>query len=333
MSTTRIFKMARTTAVAVPFVSAVALLGAASAARADCNIKDFIVQNVLSIQQSGSTQLAFVLTATESEYNSAKTNIGSGADVFGLFSGNLTFGQAKQRALQIAQATKFDYSSSYALNYLSQTVSDSALKAYGDCLEKDKSGPGLRLWIHKREGNYFTIRGFWIGANTDTPQATYDQQFLIDGGKVIGQPDVWKKTNTEEFLVIRDGNKGFYLNMKVGGQTKTLVAVADPPEVIWLKQPVVSPKKLSAVSTYSNPCTGTSDSDTIYPLHPGGYFVANTRTINRSTTDPSHYSESFTVDRPDQVSVTMYQSTGACEMRQSASGQLQAMETYPQAAP
>src|SRR5262249_34068088 len=153
---------------------------------------------------------------------------------------------------------------SYASNYLSQTVSGKALDDYVQCLETDKNAPGLRLWIQKREGDYFTIRGFWIGANTNTPQANYDAPPIIDGARLIGQPAVWKKAKTEEFVVKREGNSGFYLNLKVGGETKTIVAVADPPDVIWLKQAVISPKKLAAASTYSNPCTGTSDSDTIY---------------------------------------------------------------------
>src|SRR6266446_1873067 len=180
-------EMVRTTAAAVPFVSAVALLVAASAARADCNIKDFIVQDVISIQQSGSTQLAFVLTTTESQYESAKKNIAGSADFFGLFSGGLTYGQAKERARQIAQATKFDYMTSYASSYLSQTVSGKALDDYVQCLEKekDKNVPGLRLWIQKREGEYFTIRGFWIGANPNTPEAKYDAPPIFDGVKPI----------------------------------------------------------------------------------------------------------------------------------------------------
>jgi hypothetical protein len=198
--------MTRATATAVPFVWVAALLVAASAAKADCNIKDFIVQDVVSIQQSGTTQLAFVLTATESEYQRAKTNLAGGADVFGLFSGNLTFGQAKERAREIAQATKFDYMTSYATSYLSQTTSGKALDNYVQCLENDKNGPGLRLWLQKREGEYFTIRGFWIGANTDTPEGKLDAK-IIDGGRLIGEPGVWKKAKTEEFVVKRESKE------------------------------------------------------------------------------------------------------------------------------
>jgi hypothetical protein len=291
----------------VPLICALALMVTASAARADCNIKDFIVQNVVSLQQSGSTQLAFVLTATESQYDAAKKNIDTGADVFGLFSGNLSYGEAQQKAQQIATATKFNHESSYAESYLSQTVSGKALDAYIQCLTNDKESPGLRLWLQKNDGKYYTIRGFWIGANTDTPDAKYDATPLIDGGTLIGQPDDWKKAKTEEFVVKSDSKDGFYLNMKVGGESKTLVVVPNPPDVTWLKQLVVSSKKLSAASTWSNPCSAGQDSDTIYPLHPGGYFVANTRTVNHSTNNPAKYNENFTVDRPDEVSVTITQ--------------------------
>jgi hypothetical protein len=59
----------------MPFVFAVAILVAASVAKADCNIRDSMVQDFMSIQQSGSTQLAFVLTATYSQYESAKKSM------------------------------------------------------------------------------------------------------------------------------------------------------------------------------------------------------------------------------------------------------------------
>src|SRR6266566_2142408 len=108
------------------FVAGLLVLGVSSiAARADCNIREYIVQNTTSIQQSGSTELAFVLTATQSEYENAKKNF-AGSGEYGLFSGALSYGEAQERARQIAQSTKFDYKSSYASNYLSQTVSGKA---------------------------------------------------------------------------------------------------------------------------------------------------------------------------------------------------------------
>ncbi len=311
------------------FVSALALMAAASSGRADCNVKDFIVEDVVSLQKSGGMQLAFVLTATESEYKAAKKNLDTGADVYGLFSGDLNYAQAQQRASQIATATKFNYESSYANSYLSQTVSGQALNAYVKCLEFDKQTPGLRLWLEETKGKYYTIKGFWVGAGT----GKYDEPPVIDGGTLVGPPTSWRSGETQTFAVKSDSMDGFYLTMKVGGEGYVLVAVPNPPDVIWLKQPVVSSKKLSVASTFSNPCSEGQVSDSIYPLHSGGHFVANTRTVNHSTNDPSHYSEKFTVDSPDQVSVTLTQNTGDCNRRGVASGQLEAIETYPQAAP
>jgi hypothetical protein len=162
-------------------MSGLVVLVAASAARADCNIRDFMVQNVTSIQQSGSTELAFVLTATDSQYQNAKQNLGGNVDIFGLFSGGLTYGQAQEKARQIAQSTKFNYSNSYASSYLSQTVSGKALDDYVACLQMDKETPGLPLWLQARAGDYFTFRAFWVGANTLVPTATYDAQPIIEG--------------------------------------------------------------------------------------------------------------------------------------------------------
>ncbi|MCK1541620.1 hypothetical protein IVB12_06405 [Bradyrhizobium sp. 179] len=302
------------------------------AAYADCNPKDFMVQETTSIQQSGSTELAFVLTATQQEYESAKKNI-AGSGSYGLFSGALSYGQAQEKARQIAESTKFDYKNSYASNYLAQSLSGKALDAYVECIEKDKEKPGLALWLQSREGDYFTFRAFWVGANTNLPAAKYDAPPIVDGGSIIGKPDAWLKSKTEEIVVKRNGNNDMYLNLKVGGQYKTRVIVKDPPAVVWAKQPVLSKKMMTASSHGPNPgCSAGSDSDTIHPLHPGGYFVANTRTTNHATSDPSRYGETFTVDRPDQVSVTITQSTGACEVNQTAKGQLQAVETFPTAA-
>jgi hypothetical protein len=102
------------------------VLGAScSGAKADCNPKDFMVQDVTSIQQSGATELAFVLTATQSDYENAKKNI-AGSGAYGLFSGALNYGEAQEKARQIAQSTKFDFKSSYASNYLSQSLSGRA---------------------------------------------------------------------------------------------------------------------------------------------------------------------------------------------------------------
>ena|SRR5215831_4330759 len=85
----------------------------------------------------------------------------------------------------------------------------------------------------------------------------------------------------------------FFFGLKVGGKGKNIVEVADPPAVIWAKELVKSSKQLNPASTYENPCSGTMQTDTIIPTHPGGYFVAGTRTTNHTTNDAGHYGENL----------------------------------------
>ena len=75
-------------------------------------------------------------------------------------------------------------------------------------------------------------------------------------------------------------------------------------------------------------CGAGVDCDAIYPSHPGGFFVANTRTTLHSTNGPESYTETF-IERPDVITASTTQSTGACEHQKTAMGQLQAIETYP----
>jgi hypothetical protein len=84
----------------------------------------------------------------------------------------------------------------------------------------------------------------------------------------------------------------------------------------------------------ANPgCSAGQVVDCIYTSRPGGSFVPKTRAVSeRVTSDPSHYGETFNVDTPAQVGVTMTQSTGDCNVGQSAQGRLMALERFPTAA-
>lgn len=314
------------------FILAAAIMGVTSVeARADCDARAFMVKDVRSIQQSGETELAFVLTATREEYEAAKKN-GALGGTYKLFSASLNYQEARQKATRIAQATRFDYHNSYASNYLSQTLSGKALDNYVACLERDKERPGLALWLQHRDGNYFTFRAFWVGADTRRPAARYDTPPVVDGGKIISNPEAWLKAKTEEIVVKRDGNNDLFLNLTVGGQTKSMVVVKDPPAVEWMNKPVTSEKLIKAHSHGPNPgCTGGEATDCIHPAHPGGLFVSGTATmVDGTSSDPSHYTALITRDMPSEICVKMTQFTGACEVTQSAQGRLTAVEMFPQ---
>src|ERR1700722_15336998 len=275
-------------------LSALAMLGVSSnSAHDDCNPRDFLMQDTASIQQSGDTELAFVLTSTQSEYENAKKSFGS-SGAYDLFSATLSWDEAKDRARQIAQATKFDYKTSYASNYLIQSVSGKALDALSQCYEKDKERPGLALWLKSRDGDYFTCGACWVGADATAGIAKNDSELMVDGGKLISKPNVWLKAKTEEIVVKRNGNNDFYLNVKVGGWSRTKVIVKDPPIITWLKEAIVSKSMLVVQTADKNPgCGSDVKSDAIVPVHPGGYFVANTKTTNHSTNGPENYRETF----------------------------------------
>src|SRR5262249_17227915 len=157
-----------------------ALGGEPLEARADCNPRDFV--EITDIQRTAETELAFVLTASQQEYDRIKSG-GSSGGAFGLISGSANYQEAQDRASAIADATKFDYRSSYATNYVSQHIAPP--RGYMACLEQERAAPGLRLWLNDREGDYLLFRAFWVGSDSSVPTAGYDAQPSVDGGMLI----------------------------------------------------------------------------------------------------------------------------------------------------
>jgi hypothetical protein len=313
-------------------VAVAALVLCTAPAKADCNARDFMIKEVQDIQRSGETELSFVLTATEEEFNNAKKNAGlSGA--YGLISGSANYGEAQEKARRIAQSTKFDYKSSYASSYFSQSLSPKALDAYVACLERDKERPGLTVWLQGRQGDFFTFRAFWVGSDVSLPSAKWDSEPLVDGGTVTSKPTTWLKAKTEEIVIKRPTNVDLFLNLKVGGEVKSMVIVKDPPAVAWVQKPVISGVLMKASTHGPNPgCSAGETADCVVPTHPGGSFVLKSASLTeRSSSDPTKYSEAFS-ESPDKVCAKMTQSTGCCECAQSAQGRLMAIEKYPQVA-
>jgi hypothetical protein len=312
------------------FLVAIAALGATSIdAKAECSPRDFLVKDVVAIQQSGETELSFVLTSTEMEFNAAKQN--AGASLYGLL--GLTYGAAQERARQIAQATKFDYRSSYAASYFSQTLAPTAVAAYVACLQGDRETPGIKLWLDSRQGDYLTFGAFWVGSDISIPTAKYDAPPLVDGGTVVSMPDAWFKAKSEQIVVKRNGNNDMFVSLKVGGQSRAQVIVKDPPAVAWYTTQTASPRLMRASSSGPNPgCSAGVATDCIIPTKPGGSFVPKSAAVTeRTSNDPSTYGEAFYIDTPGQICVRMTQSTGACEVSHTATGRLSAIERYPQA--
>jgi hypothetical protein len=298
---------------------------------ASCDIHDYIVRDTAAINQSNETQLAFVLTATESEYNAAKKN-GAGGGGYALFSESLGYNNAQERARSIAQATQFDYKNSYARNFLYQNVSPAAAALYLDCIASAEK-PGLYLWLDSRQGDYFTFEALWVSSDQKAV-VPYDTAPIVDGGRLISKPDAWQSGKPEQMVIKRDGNNDFYLNLKVDNQIKTEIIVKDPATVVWERVPVISQVLMRTGSHGPNPgCSGGEVADCIFPLHPGGALIPDSATLtDRTSSDPSHYNEIYSIKSPNQICVRMIQSTGACENSQTAQGRLTALEEFPHAA-
>lgn len=123
---------------AITFPMALAMFTWAAGAQAEnCDPREFMIQNITSIQQSGETELAFVLTSNRQEFERVKKS-GGLAGSYGLISGSANYDEAKQKAEQIAQSIKFDYRQSYASSIFLQAISPIAANAYSECLNKNR---------------------------------------------------------------------------------------------------------------------------------------------------------------------------------------------------
>jgi hypothetical protein len=299
-------------------------------AEAQCDPRVFLVQEIKDIRATGETELAFVLTATQEEFDSAKRS-GAMSGAYGLISGSGSYAEAKEKAVKIAQTTKFDYHSSYAASYFAQTYSARALAAYEACLNRRSAG--LPIWLRSREGEYLTFEAFWVGRNLDDARASYDAPPLVDGGALVSKPETWTQGKTEQIVVKRSGNNDIFVQLKVGGETGSKVIVKDPPPVVWDTKPVVS-ALMRACSSGPNPgCSAGTVGDCIYPKHPGGFFVDKTRSLTQfSSSAKVAFSEKYSPETPTKICVEITQSTGACQISHCAQGRLTANETFPKAA-
>lgn len=312
-------------------LAAVGLFGWASAGWAqDCDPRAFMIQNITSIQQSGETELAFVLTSNREEFESVKKSGGLGGS-YGLISGSANYDEAKQKAEQIAQSIKFDYHQSYASSVFLQAISPVAAAAYSDCLNKNRETPGLALWFEKAEGDFVTLRAFWVGKDVTKGTAQYDEDPIVSGGTVVAKPTTWTKAKAEKIVVKRNAGEDLFVSLDVGGETNSVIVVKSPPAVEWQQVSVTNLTPMQACSHGPNPgCSAGQASQCIDATHPGGRFVDNTWAItNGTSSDPARYTEAYDKKGPSKVCVKIAQNTGGCEVNQCATGQLTAVETYP----
>jgi hypothetical protein len=293
----------------------------------ECNA--YNLATIEDIQQSPEMELAFVLTASQDQFANMKSRT-QGTFSYEFLAAPGGYKEAQERARDVAQATKFDYRSSFASNYFAQHLIS---RNYANCIESDRTTPGVRIWLNSRQGDYILLMALWIGSDNGAATANNDSDPRVDGGLLVSFPATWQRGKTEEIVIKKTGgNSDVFLGLRVGGQSNYFIVVKDPPKVTWRNARVLSPTLLRTSSHGPNPgCSAGQARDCINPTHLGGSFVAGTAAmVESSSSDPGKYNATFS-STPNQICVVMTQSTGACEVSQTATGRLSAIERYPEA--
>lgn len=290
---------------------------------AECRPRDFMINDVVNWKLDIKKEIAFLLTATEDEFNKAKKELGGGYD---MITGE--FQDARENARRLATTVKFDSSYAYDASFFSQTLSEAGINAYEDCLLKDPNRPQFEIWFQERDDDVFYFRAVWVGDDITIPTAKLAEPLKVINGKAVDVPKKWIKSQPQPFVVQRSENKTMTLILKVGEKSAAFTIVKDPPDVHILTQTITADKPLPVESTYSNPCSAGSAMQCINTRNQGGFFVPHTEKFVGVTNNKGYYHEDYSVT-PTKICVTVTQGTGACENRGIAHGVLTATEEYP----
>jgi hypothetical protein len=297
---------------------------------AECNPLDFLVKDYKATVVDERTSIAFLKIATKEQYDAATQNIG-GSGSYGLISGAGHWDESKQSASKESDLTRFNYDHSYYLNYLSQRLSPAAAAMYTACLEQDKNAIGLRIWLAKRQGEFFTLNTFWVGGDNEGP-ATLDSEPILDSLVIVQKPASWPRGKTQQLVVKKAANVDGFIGLSVGKQTQSFVALRDPVTVPILTHVVASDKLMNAHTTRvsGTVCPAGQDSDCVSPRSPGGSLQVGSASVTDLTSAQAGRAVwAVTTNTPEQICVSFTVSTGACEAGNSGTARLTAVERYP----
>ncbi|MDZ7855001.1 hypothetical protein [Sphaerotilus sp.] len=144
-------------------LSAASLWLACSIADAQtCDPAVFMIKDLSKVVWSESMKIAFLITATKEQYENVRKSWG-GDGSYGPYSGSMDYENAKATAIKESHLKKSTYNHDMYVDYLSQKLSSTAAEMYGKCLEQDKERPGVQLWLSRRQGDFYHLKGFWVG--------------------------------------------------------------------------------------------------------------------------------------------------------------------------
>jgi hypothetical protein len=296
-----------------------------SAAETQCSPAEFAAKDPQWITVSDFTRIAFIRTATKEQYEEAKAILAEKLNV-GMLNGPFDYVEAQEVAKSEAQALKFDLDRQNYSAYLSQKIGDSAKAMYIACLRGQKTGEGLRLWLDRREGDYYFINGFWIGADPKAKGLLNKNETMEDGVGIIKIPDEWPP-KAERSIVLKAGKtSGGMINIAVGAQSKSLVFYADPPHVNMINVEYRGPEMV-ARSGGATSCERQTEERCLTPKNPGGYFVPKTVRFEGSRASDTGFE--ITRDTTSQVCVRVWALSPVCQTEVRVDGRPVVVERYP----
>jgi hypothetical protein len=304
------------------------------ASRADCDPAQFFLQDIKSVQITDEMKIAFLQSASSSQYKSATDDAGVSL-AFGPVAGKLNYDQARESARQEASLRHWSYDRSYYGNMLIKAVSPEAARQYSACLDHDQSTIGLRLSLDHVVGPYAYVHAMWIGQDGGQGTGRLDPDPVYQHVTKIRTPEVWLKGVGQTFVVERDPSSDGLIALGVAGVENSIVIPRDRVETPMRTATVVA--KPIGVSS-----GGSSDGNSEWvrphsaaacmtPQHLGGYLVVGSGNVTDMTRtgDASRAYWHVVTDTPQQVCIQIDSSTAAKEHTNSIKVTPIATERYP----
>jgi hypothetical protein len=214
-------------------------------------------------------------------------------------------------------------------------MSSASAAMYSGCMEKQKEIPGLQIWFDRRQGDYFFLKGFWVGSD-ESPLGRYEGEQFADNTTIVVKPADWPKGKTQQIVLKKSPDVDALINFTVSGQSKSYILLRDPETVPIATQIVNGDvRRITSGGTsdgHSPFCQKRSVEGCVTPRQPGGYLVVGTGTAVEIV-QTGRAGMNVTKNSLEQICVEFWAATGACETEVSIQGRPSAVERYPNPTP
>ena len=201
---------------------------------------------------------------------------------------------------------------------------------YSACLEMDKSTPGLRIWLSKRQGDFFTLRAFWVGGTEGQGEGRVVGEPKVKNVEIIELPTVWPRGTPQSIVISKTSNNDAYFSLNVDGKQQTYIILHDPPPALPVASHVISGQKIEVENEHSEgTCKGVKKQGCVTPQTPGGFLVPGSGVLTDfSMARPDEYKQTVEVNRPEQICISLLVTTSDCPKTNRGEGVVSAIERY-----